>query len=339
MVPLPVSWIMHAIISLHNGDKEKGVVLSPLNPGPFDYFAVQYGYQIIPEAVNPVDEIPVLNKWLLEKGTDPVFMHAGTVISTILPDPSAQSDMLGNDIVKSAKYGISNIKYILNNLIPWTLDKNDDYDLLQKRYDGLLKQYNKLTVNPVSNLGGVYSLEGVFGQHQVNFIPVEKSKQKETLAFLMQEMSDTDWWNHAKVNKYLGSFTEEIMKWQQDMLANILSTTITGRIINNMSLYTENVYTITEYLQDIDQLVWTKTSGPSPGVLKQNLQVQYLLQLKKLSDTNELITKSNSGNANALITAAARAQLSATRLKINALMKAEPQKSAHYNFLIQLLEK
>jgi hypothetical protein len=63
------------------------------------------------------------------------------------------------------------------------------------------------------------------------------------------------------------------------------------------------------------------------------------MQLKKLSDTSELINKSNPGKTNILITAAARAQLSATRLKINALIKAEPSKSAHYNFLIQLLEK
>jgi hypothetical protein len=321
------------------GDKEKGVVLSPLNPGPFDYFAIQYGYQIIENAKNAFDEIPTLNKWFLDKGKDPVFMHAGTVISTILPDPSAQSDMLGDDIVKSAKYGISNIKIILKNLSDWTLEKNDNFDLLQKRYDGLLKQYFKLTGNTVSNLGGVYDLKGVFGQHQANFDPVEKAKQKETLAFLMQEMSDTDWWNLAKANKHLGSTTEEIMKWQQDLMANIMSTTIAGRLISNMSLYPENAYTFAEYLQDVDQMLWAKTSGPAVNILKQNLQIQYIMQLKKLSDTSELINKSNPGNTNILITAAARTQLSATRLKINALIKAEPSKSAHYNFLIQLLEK
>ncbi len=322
------------------GDKEKGVALTPPRLGLQDYFSIQWGYQPIFDAQTPEDELTTLNKWFIEKGKDPFYIYSGTAVSAIVPDPSAQSDALGNDLVKSAKYGISNIKFITNHLIKWTLAEGDKTDLLQKRWDGLTKLYFRITVLPLSYLGGVYQYKGVFGQFPENNVVIEPAKQKETIQFIFNEMTNCNWLNNKEITNLLGSEKEDITKWQSSVIGNLLGNFILARIVENENLYTRNPYTLSEYLKDIDNQLWMTTAKQHLSDYDRHLQICYTDRLcalvQPLFSNN---SKSDARSANETVWASVAAQqLRVTRLQVSRLILAQPQNAGHYSLILNMID-
>ncbi|MGH7504893.1 MAG: zinc-dependent metalloprotease, partial [Longimicrobiales bacterium] len=76
--------------------------------GPYDHYAINWGYRVIPGAVSPEAERPILNRWIKQKADDPIYRYlpqsgAGA------DDPRAQTEDIGADHVKASRYGIANL--------------------------------------------------------------------------------------------------------------------------------------------------------------------------------------------------------------------------------------
>jgi hypothetical protein len=323
------------------GDKEKGVALSPPRLGLQDIFAIKWGYQPILEAVKPEDEAATLNKWFLENGKDPMYIYGGTAVSAVVPDPSAQSDALGNDLIKSAQYGIANIKLTTKNLVKWTMSEGDNSDLLQKRWDGLTKLYFRISNLTLSYLGGAYEFKGVYGQYPTNFVPVESAKQKETIRFIISEMTNCDWMNNREIVQLTGTTTDEITKWQSGVVGNMLGNFILSRIVANQALYTQNAYTLNEYFNDLDTQIWNQTSKSQLTNYDRHIQLAYIDKLCGLVEP--LFTTSTKGEprqANETVWASvAASQLINTRARVVQLLSAQAQNTGHYKLIISKIDK
>ena len=323
------------------GDKEKGVALTPPRLGLHDYFSIQWGYQPIFDAKTPDDELPTLNKWFLEKRNDPFYIYGGTAVSAVVPDPSAQSDALGNDLIKSAQYGIANIKLITKNLVKWTMSEGDNLDLLQKRWEGLTKLYFRISNLALSYLGGAYEFKGVYGQYPTNFIPVESAKQKETIRFIIGEMTNCEWLNNREIVQLAGTTTDEITKWQSGVVGNMLGNFILSRIAANQALYINNGYTLNEYFNDVDTQIWSQTAKSQLTNYDRHIQLAYIDKLCGLVEP--LFTTSAKGEprqANETVWASvAAAQLVTTRARAAQLASSQPQNSGHYKLIINRIDK
>ena len=70
------------------------------------------------DAKSSKDEIPTLSRWITEKSGNPVYRYGKQQISSRL-DPSSVEEDLGDDAVKSATYGVKNLKYVLANMSGW----------------------------------------------------------------------------------------------------------------------------------------------------------------------------------------------------------------------------
>ncbi|MFR7877320.1 MAG: zinc-dependent metalloprotease [Butyricimonas paravirosa] len=126
------------------GDFERGVKMTPPILGPFDYFSVQWAYTPIFDVKTPEEELPVLDRMFREKGHDPLYLYANMAMGPVVPDPSGQSDMLGDDLLKSSTYGILNLRYIMSHLIDWCSDKGGSYDRMIEMYDAGVKQFSSI---------------------------------------------------------------------------------------------------------------------------------------------------------------------------------------------------
>ena len=323
------------------GDKEKGVALTPPRLGLHDYFSIQWGYQPIFEAKTPEDEMPTLNKWFLEKRNDPFYIYGGTAVSAVVPDPSAQSDALGNDLIKSAQYGIANIKLTTKNLVKWTMSEGDITDLLQKRWDGLIKLYFRITNLSLSYLGGAYEFKGVYGQYPTNFVPVESAKQKETIRFIVSEITNCEWMNNREIVQLTGTTTDEITKWQSGVVGNMLGNFILSRIAANQALYINNGYTLNEYFNDVDTQIWSQTAKSQLTNYDRHIQLAYIDKLCGLVEP--LFTTSTKGEprqANETVWASvAASQLITTRARVVQLLSAQAQNAGHYKLIISKIDK
>ena len=47
----------------------------------------------------------MLEQMFREKGSDPLYLYANMAMGPVVPDPAGQSDMLGDDLLKSSTYG------------------------------------------------------------------------------------------------------------------------------------------------------------------------------------------------------------------------------------------
>jgi hypothetical protein len=190
-------------------------------------------------------------------------------------------------------------------------------------------------------LGGAYEFKGVYGQYPTNFVPVESAKQKETIRFIISEMTNCDWMNNREIVQITGTTTDEITKWQSGVVGNMLGNFILSRIVANQALYTQNAYTLNEYFNDLDTQIWNQTAKSQLTNYDRHIQITYVDKLCGLVEP--LFTTSTKGEprqANETVWASvAAAQLVATRARVVRLMSSQAQNAGHYKLIISKIDK
>ena len=99
----------------------------------------------------------MLEQMFREKGSDPLYLYANMAMGPVVPDPAGQSDMLGDDLLKSSTYGISNLRYIMRHLMEWCSDEGDSYLRMTEMYDAGVKQFFKYMNNCAGSLISTWS--------------------------------------------------------------------------------------------------------------------------------------------------------------------------------------
>src|SRR5690554_6849989 len=201
--------------------EDKGVNLHP-KVGPYDKFAVAWGYTPILEAKTPEEEQAVLDQWIVEKNGDPVYRYGRQGNSY---DPSTQSEDLGDDAIKASAYGIENLKRILPNLAEWSAEGDKpfkNYDDLKELYEQLVIQFNRYMGHVRTNVGGVYEIYKSSGQDEAVYTHTDGKVQKAAVQFLNEELFHTPSW----------IFDQEIIALTQDFGAVERIRTIQATTLN-----------------------------------------------------------------------------------------------------------
>ena len=259
---------------------DDGVRFSPPHLGPYDKYAIMWGYKPIFKAETPDDEMEILNQWILEKAGDPVYQY-GDQQTGICFDPASQNEALGNDVVKASEYGLKNLKYIMAHLIEWTLEENDTYEYMRHMYDQIIKQYERYLGHVLSNLSGVNIYLSVEGENKDFYTPVSKSIQEASINWLFQQLNDEpEWILNSEVEKRLGTQKYELFKMQ----AKTLDQMMASGILQKLFMY-HNDLTPKEYLAWVFDRVWAKTKkGEALNQFERHLQATYIHNLMGMSD-------------------------------------------------------
>jgi uncharacterized protein YidB (DUF937 family) len=170
---------------------DEGVALMP-NIGPYDKYAINWGYRPILEAKTAADEKKTLDSWILEKAGDPMYRFGRQQRGVI--DPSSQTEDLGDDAVLASEYGIKNLKRILPNLIEWTAEDGKNYDDLETMYGQVLGQFNRYMGHVASNIGGVYEYYKTYDQEGAVYTHVDADHQKKAMQFIQDQLFTTPEW-------------------------------------------------------------------------------------------------------------------------------------------------
>tara|TARA_R110002096_G_scaffold107916_2_gene236299 strand:- start:10 stop:2502 length:2493 start_codon:yes stop_codon:yes gene_type:complete len=274
--------------------EDTGVHLFP-EVGPYDKFAISWGYKPILEAETPEDEQEILDQWIVEKNGDPIYRYGRQGNSY---DPSTQSEDLGDDAVKASTYGIQNLKRIVPNLIEWTgeLDKPfKNYDDLEELYGQVLTQYNRYMGHVRTNIGGVYEIYKAIGQEEAVYTHVDKAKQKEAMDFIQKELFTTqDWLTDDAITSRIQDFgiLDRIRKLQVGTLNGILDWGRLGRVIENEALNGSEAYGLLELMTDLRKGIWEELSfRKAIDINRRSLQRAHIEKLE------ELMTKDASGRS------------------------------------------
>ncbi len=277
------------------GDLERGVKMTPPLIGPFDIFSIEYGYKIFYKAKSSEDELKELNRLFLDKGNDPKFLFAPFIASPVSPDPSGQSESLGDDVIRSSSYGISNTSIILKNLLKWTKEAGGDEEVLMDRYDALIKQYYRYLTLALSYVGGEYVYYGPWEQHPQKYVAVPVTKQRESVKFVVEELMRA-YENTVRPELYpfISSKSEDIYKRESDVVGMLLSNLLLPRIAEQES-YSDSPYTIENYFEDIEDVMFDSSLPVNNHT--SNIRESYYLYLKKLASWGDKSDEPISGAA------------------------------------------
>jgi hypothetical protein len=270
--------------------EDKGVSLMP-DVGPYDKFAVMWGYRPIPEAATPEAEQPILDQWILAKKGDPVYRYGRQGNSY---DPTTQSEDLGDNAMLASEYGIKNLQRIMPNLMEWTAEEDKpykDYSDLSEMYGQVIGQFNRYMGHVRTNVGGVTEIYKSAGQDEAVYTHTSKAIQKSAVDFLNQQLFATpSWLMDENIVARIGDFgaLERIRGIQETSLNGILEWGRLGRVIENEALNGNEAYKITELFEDLRKGIWTELpAGRTIDVHRRALQRAHIERLELLLTGNE----------------------------------------------------
>lgn len=244
--------------------------------GPYDDYAINWGYRRIPGANTPEKELKDLDAWIMEKAGDPryIFGRQGSRF-----DPISQTEDIGNDAIKAGDYALSNLKYVAEHLPEWTSDVTNNYDDLEELYGELLGTWNRYIGHVATNIGGVY--ENLINPNQdgVPYQAVPKSLQQSSMQWLHKNAFETQPW---LIDKDLltridyAGYTERLRRLQNRFLNSLLSFDRLGRLIDHETVDANN-YTALAMLQDVRKGIWKEANATrNVDVYRRNLQRAYI---------------------------------------------------------------
>ncbi|MEB2775945.1 zinc-dependent metalloprotease [Algoriphagus sp. D3-2-R+10] len=271
--------------------------------GPYDNYAINWGYRYIPNANSPEAEKPTLNSWIREKAGDPMYLFGGGNSF----DPSSQTESVGDDAVKASTYGLANLKIVAPNLAEWTATAGEGYGDLEELYGELIGVWSRFANHVVTNIGGVYEEYKTTDQEGVTYTPTSKAEQVNSMKFLNENVFTTPEWLLQKEilnNIQQSGAISSIGNLQSRLLSSVLRMDRLERMIENQALNGSEAYSMTQMLSDLRKGIWSELSGSKEiDAFRRNLQRAHVERLASLMTQDE---KSRSD-----VSAAVRAELKA----------------------------
>lgn len=251
---------------------------------PYDFFAISWGYKLIPGAKTPEAETATLDEWAARQLKEP-FLRFGGEDGPSAVDPTVLSENIGNDAVQATALGLKNLDRVLNYLIAATTTKGEDYSLLEEAYQAILAHRRNWFGAVAKRVGGVVENRVLAGRGSETFVRVPKEKQKEAVTFLLNSAltTPTKLLNPAVLSQFRYSgVANDIAAQQKSLLLDLLSVSRLNRLLDAEVLAPDKAYTAMELVADLQAGIWSELKAEHPKVdpLRRGLQRVYVDHLK-----------------------------------------------------------
>jgi hypothetical protein len=265
---------------------EDGLAVDDLVPrvGPYDAFAVRWGYTPIAGAKTPDEERPTVDEWarVQDQNAHLRFTTDGETEGNPFPfDPGQETEAVGDiDATRATDLGLKNLARIADLLIPATAQSAQPYDNLREVYGRLLSQWRIELGHVVNVVGGVDSRELYVGQEGHRFTPVPRARQAAAVAFLLDHAFETPTFlvNPEVLRRIEPTGAVARIRTAQNSLMNaLLQTSRLGRMIEQTVIDT-GAYSPLQFLTDLRRGIWKELTAPARPITlyRRNVQRVYL---------------------------------------------------------------
>lgn len=286
-------------------DKEQQGDYGMIDIGPYDYWAIEYGYAL----ADKPDDL----KAILSRAAEPELTYA-TDEDTIGPDPLARRYDFGADPLAYARKQIELAAYHRERLIDQFVKDGQSWARARYGYEMTLALRTRALSMMSAWVGGAFVNRDKKGdpgnRPPIEVVPVQA--QREALQFVLEEaFRDTAYGlnpellRRMSVDKWLDRYAfafeestwpvhDRIMGIQSMVLTRLLNPGTLGRVYDNEFLTpaAEDMITLPEILSVIEQEIWSElrlTGGeftarqPMISSLRRNLQREHVERLIDLS--------------------------------------------------------
>ena len=264
---------------------EDNIALDDLIPkvGPYDKYAVMWGYSPIANTKSPEDEKSTLDKWAKMQDTIPWYRFASDA-GAGGSDPGEQSEAVGDaDAVKATTLGVKNLKRTMKLIEPATAWKEGTtYDDLEEIYGRTVGQWAQEMGHVARIIGGEYKQEKLVGQKGLVYRNVEPARQREALKFLLDNAFATPTWllDESILRKIEASGSlNRVGNAQARALGSIVANERLERMIEMeaMAKSRTDVYAVSDMLADLRKGLWSEiATGSDIDAFRRRLQRLYL---------------------------------------------------------------
>jgi hypothetical protein len=249
--------------------------------GPYDVWAIQWGYRPIAHAATPDAEKGTLDQWARQQDKTP-WLRFSTVGASG-SDPGELTEAVGDaDALQSTALGIKNLQRVAKMLLPAASTKPDEpYEDLAELYARMLGQWT-LELNHVSAIvGGFDTQEKYVGQEGVLFTPVARARQMDAVKFLNDNAFSTPTWaldpQVLRRIEPIGALSR-IRNAQNNVLTSLMSSPRFARLVEQEAVDGASAYSPADFLADVRKGIWRELDSPHVKVdaYRRNIQHAYL---------------------------------------------------------------
>ncbi|MDX1567104.1 MAG: zinc-dependent metalloprotease, partial [Longimicrobiales bacterium] len=247
--------------------------------GPYDEFAVRWGYRPILDAETPDAEREILDEWAQVQDSVP-WLRFTTIDAP--NDPRALTEAVGDaDAVQSNTLGLRNLERVLEMLIPVAERPGESYELLEDLYGEAVDQWSRYMGHVAAVVGGADTQE-LYGRGQ-RFYPLDREPQEEAVQFLRERALQTprilirpDLLRRIEAE----GVVNRVRDAQNRVLQALLSASRLTRLIEYEALASDEYepYPLSALMEDVRAGVWTELDDDEVrvDVYRRNLQRSYL---------------------------------------------------------------
>ncbi|MFQ3212581.1 MAG: hypothetical protein ACI9C9_000104 [Marivirga sp.] len=247
--------------------------------GPYDLYAINWGYRYLPDAQTSDEEKGTLDKWILDKADNPWY-EFGSGYGGV--DPQSQRESLGKDQVKASEYGLANLKKVVPNLVAWTSADGATYDELAEVYKELGYLWRGYIGHVITNIGGVHETRKTADQAGAIYTPVPKGMQRYALKFLLEEAFTTPIWllDEQLMNKIESDGAiDRVKSIQLRSLTALMDKDRLIRMVEMQERYRTDAYAVTEMLTNLRKGLFSELySSKNVDAYRRNIQRAYIEQ-------------------------------------------------------------
>ena len=246
--------------------------------GPYDHFAVNWGYRQFPEDANEMEE---LEKLVQKQIDEPMFRFGGRNPGV---DSTQQTEDLGSNAVEATRLGLKNLERVSGYLVRATSEKGRDYSLLSNMYDELLAQWNHEIGHVINVVGGVKEINLYFGDADQRFFPNDAGYQRRAVEFLVQHALQTPTMLTSPdivMRMTAEGVAERLLNVQRRVLTRLVNPTRINRMAEHSRREGTGHYRPSELLEDLRDGLFGEISEAQPNtdLYRRNLQRAYVDQL------------------------------------------------------------
>lgn len=156
--------------------------------GPYDYWAIEYGYKPVEEPFKSEDE---LLKSITDRAGDEGLQYANDYDALFFsPDPYVNRHDMGKDPLEFVRYRMEQARRLIKDMHEWAVDDGESYARLRRTLFRILRQYHRAVAFAARFVGGMevnYTYKGDPNEQPAMRV-IDLTKQREALKLVCDKV-------------------------------------------------------------------------------------------------------------------------------------------------------
>jgi hypothetical protein len=268
--------------------------------GPYDYWAIEYGYAEVPAIEEEADLAKIAGR-----SNEPLLAYASDEdVEVFGVDPDVNVFDLGSDPLTYARKRVAIVRELWQRTEAMQLAPGESYSVLRRNFTRGLAQVVQSALYAAKYIGGMQAIRDRAGSGRAPFTPVDPQKQRDAMHMLATEVlsagsfdfppaflrnmtvSVSDMEDAEELGRPVPPLDlpvdEQVLQLQRAVLDRLMGPLVAQRLLNNEAKVDNphEALRLPELYATLHAAVWSELkSGKDIPLVRRNLQRAYVTEL------------------------------------------------------------